>query len=1116
MPLQFIFGPSGSGKSTYLYNRVIEESQQYPEQKYLVLVPEQFTMQTQKDLVSMHPNKGIMNIDVLSFGRLAYRVFEETGGGSLPVLDDEGKNLILRRIAGKYEDRLKVLKGNMKKLGYISEVKSVISEFTQYDIGEEELEKVMETAGEDSRLYYKLKDIRLLYKGFSEYLEERYITKEELLDVLSRVAGQSELLKGSTVVLDGFTGFTPVQHRLLLELLRCCREVIVTVTMDDREDPYVYSHPYQLFAISKQMVTSLVRIARESSIEMREPVCLYGRPLPRFRGNDAMAYLERSLFRYGRHSYSSAQSAVSVHVARNPREEALAVAGRVRNLVRTKGYRYREVGVIASDMNIYGDYLEQAFALYDIPVFMDHKRSILLNSFVEYIRSLLNMVQQRFSYESVFRFLRTNLAGFTGEDIDDLENYVIGLGIKGYKKWQEKWIRRTKGMKEEELERLNHSRTAFVEKVDGFCYVLRQRRKTVRDITVAVYEFMVQEDLQVKLKRQEEEFQNSGELALAREYAQVYRIVLELFDKFVTLLGDETVSLEEYIKLLDAGLEEARVGVIPPSPDQVVAGDVERTRLKDIKVLFFVGANDSYLPGALGQGGLLSEHDRQQFSREKLPLSPGSKEKAYIQKFYLYMNLTKPSDSLEVYYSKVSADGKSVRPSYLIQELRRLFPQLSVKDEEGTQLPELEMTEETAVARLIEGIVNAQTQSDAGWKELFSWYRRSPKWQRRLNRLIDAAFYTYSMDGITKAAARRLYGDTFEDSITRMERYSTCAFAHFLAYGLGLSERQEYEFQAVDLGNVCHSALEKYSKLVEETGSSWTDIQEEEQREWIERSVEEAIADYGNSVLYSSARNEYMVGRMKQMLFRTIWALTRQLSAGDFKPAGYELRFANGKIDRVDTCEDDGKIYVKVLDYKTGMKAFDVVALYEGLQLQLMVYMDAAVKLEQSKNPGKEVVPAGVFYYRIQDPLVDKAVGEEERMEAVLKELKPDGIINEKEEVLSRLDRDRSGESLAIPVKYNKNGSLARGSKTVPEEDFRALMEYAVQKVADVHREIADGGTAARPYRKGQESGCDYCAYRHVCGFDVKVPGYKYRELDKMSKEEAIEAIRTAKGDGRP
>ena len=214
-----------------------------------------------------------MNIDVLSFARLAYRVFEETGGGMLPVLDDVGKNLILRKIAGDYEEKLCVLKGNMKKLGYITEVKSVISEFTQYDIGEEELLAVMESIGTESRLYYKLQDIRVLYKGFTEYLSRKYITKEELLDSLSRVIGQSEMLKNSTVVLDGFTGFTPVQNRLLLQLLRHCRKVVVTVTMDEREDPYVYSHPYQLFALSKHMVSTLVRLARDvASLYIRIPV----------------------------------------------------------------------------------------------------------------------------------------------------------------------------------------------------------------------------------------------------------------------------------------------------------------------------------------------------------------------------------------------------------------------------------------------------------------------------------------------------------------------------------------------------------------------------------------------------------------------------------------------------------------------------------------------------------------------------------------------------------------------------------------------------------------------------------------------------------------------------
>ncbi len=1110
MSLQFIFGPSGSGKSYHLYHHIIEESIRHPDRNYIVLVPEQFTMQTQKDLVSMHPRHGIMNIDILSFGRLACRVFEETGGDMLPVLDDEGKNLILRKIAGDYEDELCVLKGNMKKLGYISEVKSVISEFTQYDIGEEELDQVMESIGEDSRLYYKLKDIQVLYRGFTDYLREKYITKEELLDVLSRMVEKSEILKNSTVVLDGFTGFTPVQNRLILELLRHCRKLMVTVTMDEREDPYIYSHPYQLFALSKHMTASLVKLAREHKIELEEPVCKYTDPPYRFRENAALAFLERNLFRYGAGVFEEEQDSIGIRVARNPREEALSAAGEIRRMVRQEGLRFREIGVIVSDMEVYGDYLKRAFDLYDIPVFMDHKRNILLNSFVEYIRSLLNMAEQNLTYESVFRFLRTDLAGFTRDEVDELENYVLGLGIKGYKRWQEKWVRPLKSMKAEELERLNHLRTALVEKIDPLMFVLKQRQKTVKDITAAVYEFMVQEDLQVRLKRQEEEFQAAGELALAKEYAQVYRIVVELFDKFVELLGDEKTGLLEYCKLLDAGLEEARVGVIPPSPDQVVAGDVERTRLKDIRALFFLGANDTYLPGSLLRTGLLSERDREHFQKEKLALAPGGKERAYIQKFYLYTNLTKPTKTLMVYFSKVSSQGKSIRPSYLIQELRRMYPQISIRDEEEKELVERELTEESGIEYLIRGL-HGTGGMDTVFLELYSWYKRDEKWKEKVESLLKAGYYRRPMDGLTQEAARRLYGEDFEDSITRMERFSVCAFAHFLAYGLNLKERQQYEFQALDLGNICHSALERYSKKIAAKGCGWTEISEEEGRRYIEESVEEAVTDYGSQVLYSSARDEYMIVRMKRMLGRTVWALTMQLKAGDFRPSAFELRFANGKIDRIDTCREEEKVYVKIVDYKTGRKAFDIVSLYHGLELQLMVYMDAAIQLEKAENPGKEIVPAGVFYYRIQDPLVDKSkTGGEE--ELLLKELKPDGIINLKDEVLEHLDHTKSGESLAVPVRYNKNGSLAKGSKAVTEEEFQLMMRHAARKVEEAHLKILEGRTEAVPYRKGQETGCDYCRYRHVCGFDVKIPGYGYREIGKMSREEALAAMAARDG----
>ena len=983
MSLQFIFGNSGSGKSHCLYQNIIEQSIRYPEKNYLVLVPEQFTMQTQKDLCLMHPRGGIMNIDVLSFGRLAHRVFEEVGQDNRTVLDDEGKNLILRKIAGNYEDELTVLKGNLKKQGYISEVKSVISEFTQYGVDFERLDEFMDSISPDSYLYYKLKDIRKVYEGFEDYLSEKYITKEEMLDVLSDAVPRSNILKGSVVAMDGFTGFTPVQDRLLGELLKVCDKVMITVEMDEREDPFVYRHPYQLFALSKQMVTSLVKIARDTKTEMEDPVYLYQKPPKRFEHNAELAFLESELFRYSGNQYlredepgderSGYEGAVSIHEARNPRAEAQYVAEGIRYLVREKGYRYRDVAVITADMNVYADALEKACGMFDIPVFMDHKKSILLNAFVEYLRSLLAMAEENFTYDSVFRFLRTGLCGFTYEEVDRMENYCLALGIKGYKKWQQAWVRQTSEAGEAELQELNHLRVRFVEKIQNLVFVLKQRKKTVRDVTLAVYEFISEEKMQEQLSEMEQKFQEKGELALAKEYAQIYRIVLELFDKFVELLGDEQISLKEYCDLLDAGLEEAKVGVIPPSLDQVVIGDVERTRIKNIKALFFVGANDTLLPGNASARGILSERDREQFLKGNIALSPGPKEEAYIQKFYLYMNLTKPSEYLYLSWSKVSGDGKSLRPAYLISDIRRLFPGLRTVDEEKRAMAETELTRKTGILKVAEGIRDRRSGVDGDWKELYTWFWRDDKSKETLEEILDAGFLRREYPELGPERAKQLYPDPDRVSVTRMEQFASCAYAHFLSYGLRLSDRAEYSFEAMDLGNIAHQSLERFSRKADREKMRWEDLPEELRDELIDESVEESVIDYGNTVLFSSARNEYMIARIKRLIRRSVWALTKQLEKGDFVPGGYEMKFGSGKIDRIDICEDDEGVYVKVTDYKTGMKSFDITALYHGLQMQLPVYLNAALAVEKRKYPDKEIIPAGIFYYRIQGSTEKKA-----------------------------------------------------------------------------------------------------------------------------------------------
>ena len=565
MSLQFIMGPSGSGKSHYLYEHVTTESFAHPEKHYIVLVPEQFTMQTQKDLIMASPRKGILNVEVLSFNRLAHRVFEETGETQKMVLGDVGKNFVIRKVAGDCEQQLKVLGSNLKKPGYISEMKSIISEFTQYDIQHETLERMLEEAEAHPNLYYKLKDIKTIYEAFQEYLKERYITGEELLDVLALRAKESKLLRDSVIVLDGFTGFTPVQNKLLRELLGICERVMVTVTMDKRENPYVYQHPYQLFALSKQMVTGLIHIARENGVEVEEPVYLYGDPVYRFRDNEALAFLEQNLFRYSKNQFDREQDSVQIWCARNPQQEVDFVAQRIRRLVRLRGYQYREIAVLANDMEAYANAVEQVFDRYDLPAFMDHKRSILLNSCVEYIRSLLAMAEQNFTYESVFRYLRTGLTDLTQDDIDVLENYVVAMGVRGYSKWQEKWIRRTGHMEETELAEINRIREIFVQSTEEVMLTLKSRNKTVQDVTTALHSFFLKEELQKRVMEYQLKFEQEGELALAKEYAQVYRIVIELLDQFVELLGEERISLKEYCDLLDAGLRSLSIITKPTS-----------------------------------------------------------------------------------------------------------------------------------------------------------------------------------------------------------------------------------------------------------------------------------------------------------------------------------------------------------------------------------------------------------------------------------------------------------------------------------------------------------------------------------------------------------------------
>jgi ATP-dependent helicase/nuclease subunit B len=1137
MSLRFCFGPSGSGKSHRIYEEIMQRAAEEPGRNFLIIVPDQFTMQTQKDLVMRSDRDGILNIDVLSFGRLSHRILEEVGTKEMPVLDDTGKSLVLQKVAADLKEQLPAMGSLLHKQGYIHEVKSAISEFMQYGISTQDMDKLITSAQKRGALAMKLKDLKTLYRGFQDYIRDHFITTEETLDVLRRSLSKSKILKGSVVVFDGFTGFTPIQNRLIQELMRVCAETIVTVTIGVGEDPYKMDGEQKLFHLSKKTVADLEKLAAEAEVERGEDLFVKGGP-NRFAKAPALHYLEQNLFRYQYEPYAGEQQEIHMFEALSPREEVHQTALYIRHLIREQGMTYRDIAVVIGDLEGYASYVETEFGQLEIPCFLDRTRGIVLNPMIEYIKSALQLYIKDFSYDTVFHFLRSGMADISREEIDELENYVIRTGARGYRTYSRLFTRRTEELQgnaegseqaeEKTMERLNRIRQQFMDAVE----ILHMgSQEKAGDYVSHLYDFLEQNQVQQKLLNYQQQFEKEGDLSRAREYAQIYRLVMDLLDQVYELLGEEEISRQEFADILEAGFGEITVGTIPQNVDRIVVGDMERTRLKQVKVLFFLGVNDGNIPKNASKGGIISDMDREFLIESGTEMAPSPRQQMYIQRLYLYLNMTKPSEQLYLSYAKVNSEGKGIRPSYLIDTVRKLFPAMSVEyPQNRSRLEQIEGRQEGArylaeeLREYVEGTLPEEERQD-----FYLMYRAYEADAAGRDLLTRAAFRRYRESGLSRIVARALYGQQLENSVSRLETYAACACRHFLQYGLSLQEREEFGFEASDMGTVYHAVLENFAGKLAESNLTWWDFTEDFAAKAVKESVEAYAATYGETVLYSSARNEYAITRMSRILTRTVLTLQKHLKQGSFQPDDYELsfRFAEdldsihvdlsedekmhlqGRIDRIDVSEDTEHVYVKVIDYKSGNRKFDLAALYYGLQLQLVVYMNAAMEMESRKHPDKEIVPAALLYYHIDDPTIETPVEltDEQINEQILAKLRMNGVVNSDPEVVERLDRYMQDKSVVIPVEKKKDGSFSARSSVLSREEMQLISSYVDAKIRSIGREILDGKIAANPYEKGNEEACTYCAYKKVCGFDGSIPGYEKRQLEDLDKQALMQRM---------
>ena len=1143
MSLKLILGPSGCGKSRRLFETALEDAAQNPGRQHIILVPEQFTMQTQQSLCSLSQSGGILNIDILSFSRLAVRVFEETGVRRKTLLKETGKTLLLRLIADREAAGLSLLSGAVDRPGALGELKSILSEMDQYEITDEEIQRMVSECSGRPVLAQKLAQLSVLREKYRQFQEAHQMqTAETVPEALCGRIPASRMLEGSRIYLDGFTGFTPAQLDVLSGLMRKAERVTAAFTIDAGTNAFSRPREEELFALTKKTVQALGRIAAETGTVIEPTLVMKQSGTGRFSEGSELQYLEAHLFRPGRRNPFPGQGdrhQIRILSCANPAEEAQAAVAWIRRLTRTnenggETLRYRDIAVVAGDFPTYAEHLRRAFGRAEIPYFVDRSVPVTLNPAFEFVRAAFAILDANYSYESMMAFFRTGFVFDDRETVDILENYLLAAGIRGHKAWTQRWSRPAGDGREEEIAELEELREAFAERFEPFASVCRFSAGKLKDYARALWELTDAFDLQGKLSLLAREREESGQRADSELYSQAASAIAGVLDEAVSLLGDEKIRRTQFEQILEAGLSEAKIGIVPPGIDEVQIGDLMRSRITNVKAILFLGMNDEFVPGRSHEGGILTDVERDYLRRQEFHLAPSAREEAAVRQFYLYLSLTKPSDHLILSCSRTTMDGNALRPAAALLQIHQLFPQIQIQEGlpgglAGTVYLPKEVPDALA-GTLAESRDWTEAEKEERTPMLRELYLASvsvrPQQTRRLLKALDIA----PPPRLSREAARKLYGDNLEGSVSRLETFALCPFRQYAVYGLGLQERRRYEVQASDVGTLMHRGLELLSARVKESRDvSWRTLPQEALDRWAEESLRQACLETSGGKFEDTFRSAGQYQRLLRIFRHAAAVLKLQLAAGDFEPALFETRFDSrdrrtaepllfsdgsrmnltGRIDRVDEAPggDDSRLFIKVVDYKTGSAGFDLNEVWMGTELQLPVYMDAALRMERQRHRKKEVVCAGLLYFPVKDPVLDTRYADLDgvSLEAErTRKIRPSGLILDDREAVSLFSSDPGLLSEVAPVAVNKDGSISAARSSVADARKLSLLSaYARRKMIETGERILGGEIAPSPLKENDRmDACSYCAMKAVCRFTGHDPQMRYRQMPNIPQDD--------------
>ncbi|EOP57378.1 MULTISPECIES: helicase-exonuclease AddAB subunit AddB [Bacillus cereus group] len=1169
MSLRFVIGRAGSGKSTFCLHEVQEELGQRPRgETILYLVPEQMTFQTQQALIGNEGVSASIRAQVFSFSRLAWKVLQEVGGASRLHIDEAGVHMLLRKIVEARKEGLYVFQKAAEQNGFFEHLGSMIAEFKRYNVTPSNVYEMWQqldahSSGDEQKLLAnKMYDLQLLYDDFERALIGKYLDSEDYLQLLVEKLPDSDYVKGAEIYIDGFHSFSPGELEIIRQLMICGARITITLTVDEKtlSQPTSELDLFYQTVLTYEKVKQLAReekIAVESTISMREQ--------PRFL-SPALAHLEAEFESRPSKKFQS-EPGITLYTAANLRAEVEGVAREIRRLVAEEKYRYRDITVLLRNGESYYDVMKTLFTDYDIPHFIDEKRPMSHHPLIECIRSALEVISGNWRYDAIFRCIKTELLypldvrkESMREEMDEFENYCLAYGVQG-KRWtaDEPWTYR----RYRSLDGVNGMQTdserEMEEKINRLRDVVRtpiirlqkrlKRASSVVQMCEAVYLFLEELDVPKKLEDLRMRAEAEGDFLFASDHDQVWEEVMNLLDTFVEMLGEEKMSRSMFIDVMTTGLEALQFANIPPSLDQVLIANIDRSRLSDIRAAFVIGANEGIIPAAPSDEGMLSDEEREFLVTAGVELAPTTRQTLLEEQFVIYQTVTRASEKLYISCPLADEEGKTLLSSSFIKKVKRMFP--SVKEVFVTNdVNDLSRQVQISYVATPEVTLSYVTQQLQNWKrygfegnldfwwDVYNFYVTSPEWKQKSSRVLSSLFYRNRAQKLSSVVSRDLYGDKIKGSVSRMELFNRCAYAHFAQHGLSLRERDIFKLDAPDIGELFHAALKKIADKLLRENRTWADLSIKECEHLSAVVIEEIAPLLQRQILLSSNRNYYLKQKLQQIIFRTSLILREHAKSSGFVPVDLEVPFGMGgtgslppmefslpngvkmevvgRIDRVDKAEDENGTFLRIIDYKSSTKALDLTEVYYGLALQMLTYLDVVISNANTwmKKDGT-ASPAGVLYFHIHNPIVEMKgdASEEEIEKEILKKFKMKGLVLGDADVVRLMDNKLStGSSDIISAGLKKDGSFSARSSIASEQEFTTLQQYVHHTFENIGKDITEGVIDIAPYKMGKKAACTFCNFRSVCQFDESLEDNQFRTLKDMKDSEAMEKMREEVG----